>query len=124
MDRSYCLVNSNTSRIRMFIENTNNKDQFFKYMFIDSGKVTSKQGKEPTIMTTRERLKKEAAKEEQKKLIAPGWRTTKEDWANKKELGLLILNRRLNITQLLTNGDSSNERVSYYLNYYYQSRKI
>ena len=61
-------------------------------------------------MTTRERLKKEAAREEQKKLIAPGWRTTKEDWANKKELGLLILNRRLNITQLLTNGDSSSKR--------------
>ena len=44
MDRSYWLVNSNRLRIKRFIENTNNKDQFFKYMFIDSGKVISKLG--------------------------------------------------------------------------------
>ena len=41
MDSSYWLVNSNRSRIKRFKENTNNKDQFFKNMFIDSGKVTS-----------------------------------------------------------------------------------
>ena len=52
MDRSYWLVNSNRSRIKRFIENSNNKDQFFKYMFIDSGKVTSTLGKETTFMTT------------------------------------------------------------------------
>ena len=33
-------------------------------MFIDSRKVTSTLGKEPTVMTTREKLKKEAAKED------------------------------------------------------------
>jgi len=38
---SYWFVNSNRSRVKRFTENTNNKDQFFKYMFIDSGKVTS-----------------------------------------------------------------------------------
>ena len=37
MDRSYWLVNSNRSRVKRSIENTN-KDQFFKYIFIDSGK--------------------------------------------------------------------------------------
>ena len=42
---SYWLVNSNRSRVKRFIGNTNNKDQFFKYMFIDSGKVTSKWSK-------------------------------------------------------------------------------
>ena len=41
MDRSYWLVNSNRSRVKRFIENTTNKDQFFKYMFIDTGKITS-----------------------------------------------------------------------------------
>ena len=41
MDKSYWLVNSNRSRIKRFIENTNNKDQFFKYMFIDSGRISS-----------------------------------------------------------------------------------
>ena len=60
-------------------------------------------------MTTREALEKEAAKEEWEKLIAQGWRRTEEDWTKKRELGLLILNRRLN-TQLLTNGDSSSKR--------------
>ena len=110
MARSYWLVNSNRSRVKRFIENTNNKDQFFKYMFIDSGKVTSTWGKETTFMTTWEELKKAAAREEWKKLIAQSWRRTEEDWTKKRELGLLILNRRLNNTQLLTNGDSSSKR--------------
>ena len=66
MDRSYCLVNSNRSRIKRFIENTNNKDQIFKYMTIYSRKVTSTWGKETPFMTTGEELKKEAAREEWK----------------------------------------------------------
>ena len=41
MAKSYWLVNPNRSRVKRFIENTNNKDQFFKYMFIDSGKITT-----------------------------------------------------------------------------------
>ena len=41
MAKVYCLVNSNISRVKRFLENTNNKDLYFKYMFIDSGKVTS-----------------------------------------------------------------------------------
>ena len=67
MDRSYCLANSNRLKIKRFIENTNNKDQFFKYMFIDPGKVTSTWGKEPPVMTTRVELKKEAAKRRMEK---------------------------------------------------------
>ena len=63
MARSYWLVNSNRLRVKRFIENANNKDKFFKYMFIDSGKVTSNWGKESPLMTTREELKKDAAKE-------------------------------------------------------------
>jgi len=74
--RSYGLGNSNRSRVKRFIENTNNKDQFFKYMFINSGKVTSTWGKEPPVMTNREESKKDAAREEWKKLIAQGWRIT------------------------------------------------
>ena len=54
MDRSYWLVNSNRSRIKSFIENTNDKDQFFKYMIINSRKVTSTWDKETSVMTTRE----------------------------------------------------------------------
>ena len=78
MAKSYWLVNSNRSRVKRFIENTNNKDQFFKYMFIDSGKVTSTWNKDPPVMTFREELKKDAAREESKKLIAQGCRRTEE----------------------------------------------
>ena len=87
MDRSYWLVNSNRSRVKRFIENTTNKDQFFKYMFIDTGKITSIWGKEPPVMTTREELKKDAARQEWEKLIANGWRRTEEVWLKKDTKG-------------------------------------
>ena len=110
MARSYWLVNSNRSKVKRFIENTNNKDQFFKYMFIDSGKVTSTWGKEAPVMTTREELKKEDARDEWKKLIAQGWRRAEEDWTKKKKARTVNSHRRLKTTQLLTNGDSSSKR--------------
>ena len=84
MARSYLLVNSNRSRVKRFIENKKNKDQFFKYMFLDSGKVTPTWSKEPPVMTTREELRKEAAREELKKLISLGWRRTEEVWIKKE----------------------------------------
>ena len=83
MARSYWLVNSNRSRIKRFIENTNNKDQFFKYMFIDSEKVSSTWIKEPPVMTTREELKQEAAREEWKKLFAQVCIRNEEVWTKK-----------------------------------------
>ena len=82
MTRSYWLVNSNRSKVKRFIENTNNKDQFFKYMFIDSGKVTSTWGNEPPVMTKREELKIEKARDEYKKLLSQGWRKTPPVWGN------------------------------------------
>ena len=63
-------------------------------MFIDSGKVISTQRKEPPFITTKKELKKYV---------------TKEEWT-KKELGLLILDRCSNNTQLLTNGGASSKR--------------
>ena len=45
-------------------------------MFIDSGVVTSTQGKEPPFITTKKELKKYAARKEWKKLISQGWRRT------------------------------------------------
>ena len=76
MARSYWLVNSNRSRVIRFIENKKIKINFFKYMFIDSGKVSFKQGKEPPVMKTQEEFKKDGAREEWKKLISQGWRRT------------------------------------------------
>ena len=70
--------------VKRFIENKNNKDHFFKYIFIDSGKITSTWGKEQPVMTSREELKIDLAREEWKKLIAQGWRRTEEVWTRKE----------------------------------------
>ena len=56
------------------------KDQFFEYMFIDSGKIIGTFGQDTPIMTTREELKIEAARAEWKKLISQGWRKTPVVW--------------------------------------------
>ncbi len=53
-------------------------------MFIDFGQVPFTWGKETTFITTWEELKKEAVREEWKKLIAPSWRRTMEDWTKKE----------------------------------------
>ena len=49
-------------------------------MFIDSGKIVGVLGKEPPVLTTREEIKIEAAREAWKKLIAQGWWKTPEVW--------------------------------------------
>ena len=79
-------------------------------MIIDSRKVFYTWSQEPAVITTREELKKNAARKEFKNLTIQSWRRTQEDWTKKRELRLLIPNRRLNNTQLLTNGDSSSKR--------------
>ena len=80
MTEVFWLINSNRSRIKRFSKNNQNKDKFFEYMFIDSGKILGVLGKEPPLMTTREELKVEKARDEWKKLIAKGWRRTKPVW--------------------------------------------
>ena len=49
-------------------------------MFIDSGRILGALGKKPPLMTTREELKVNKARDEWKKLIAQGWRRTKPVW--------------------------------------------
>ena len=49
-------------------------------MFIDSGRINGVLGKEPPLMTTREELKVDKARDEWKKLIDQGWRRTKPVW--------------------------------------------
>jgi hypothetical protein len=53
-------------------------------MLIDSGKVIYTWSQEPPVITTREELKKIAARKEFKKLITQGWRRTEEDWTKKE----------------------------------------
>ena len=80
MKEDFWLINSNRSRVKRFSKNKQNKDKFFEYMFIDSGKIVGVLGKEPPILTIREELKIEAAREAWKKLIAQGWRKTPVVW--------------------------------------------
>ena len=61
MTRYYLLGNKNRSRVKRFIENTKNQNQFFKYIFINSGKINFIWGKEPPVMTIKEEFKKDAA---------------------------------------------------------------
>jgi len=49
-------------------------------MFIDSGKIIGVLGREPPLMTTREELKVDIARDEWEKLISLGWRRTKPVW--------------------------------------------
>ena len=85
-------------------------------MFIDSGKILGVLGKEPPIMTTREELKIDKARDEWRKLIAQGWRRTKPVWEDYQYpillLGLVIKIMRFR-TQLAgkVNGFKSNKAI-------------
>ena len=80
MTEKFWLINSNRSRVKRFSKNNQNKDKFFEYMFIDSGRILGVLGKEPPLMTTREELKVDKARDEWRKLITQGWRRTKPVW--------------------------------------------
>ena len=49
-------------------------------MYIDSGKIIGVLGTEPPLMTTREELKLDKARDEWRKLISQGWRRTRPVW--------------------------------------------
>tara|TARA_B100001989_G_scaffold244960_1_gene214256 strand:- start:1178 stop:1336 length:159 start_codon:yes stop_codon:yes gene_type:complete len=49
-------------------------------MFTDSGRTIGVLGKEQPLMTTREELKVDIARDEWKMLITQGWRRTKPVW--------------------------------------------
>ena len=76
MARGYWLINSNRSKVKRFMENRVNEDQFNKYVFIDNGKIIGVLGKEPPLLINREEFKLEEAREIWKKLIYQGWRST------------------------------------------------
>jgi len=80
LTENFWLINSNSSRVKRFSKNNQNKDKFFEYIFIDSGRILGVLGKEPPLMTTREELKVDKARDEWRKLIAQGWRRTKPVW--------------------------------------------
>ena len=80
MTENFWLINSNLLSVKRFSKNNQNKDTFFEYMFIESGRILGVLGKEAPLMTNREELKVDNARDEWKKLIAQGWRRTKPVW--------------------------------------------
>ena len=68
----FWLINSNRSRVKRFSKNKQNKDKFFEYIFIDSGRIFGVLGKVPPLFTTTDELKIDKARDEWKKLIAQG----------------------------------------------------
>ena len=57
MTENFWLINSNRSRVKRFSKNNQNKDKFFEYMFIDSGRILGVLGKEPPLMRIRKKIK-------------------------------------------------------------------
>jgi len=51
VEDSFWLINSDRSRVKRFSKNKQNKDQFFEYMFIDTGKIVGPLGNKPPVMT-------------------------------------------------------------------------
>ncbi len=80
MTENFWLITSNRSGLKRFSKNNKKKDKFFEYVFIDFAKILGFLGKGPALMTTREELKVDKARDECRKLIAQGWRSTKPVW--------------------------------------------
>ena len=80
MTENLWLINSNRSKVKRFSKNNKNKDKFFEYMFIDSGRILDVLGKEPPFMMTRKEHKVDKARNKWKKLISQGWRRIKPAW--------------------------------------------
>ena len=80
MNKEHWLINSSRSKVLRFTINKQNKDKFFEYMFVDTGKIIGVLGKEPLVLQKREELKIEKARDGWTKLISQAWRVTPEVW--------------------------------------------
>ena len=78
MAKSHWLINSNRTEVKRFIRNDKSIDGVFEYMFIDTGKIVDKFGKEPPIMTTTVSVDIDLAREIYERLLSQGWRKTEE----------------------------------------------
>ena len=74
------LICPNWTEVRRFTMNKNNKDNFFEYMFIDSGIVVGALGENPPLMKTRKEIKIDDARKEYQQLITSGWQVTEPKW--------------------------------------------
>ena len=74
------LICPNWTEVRRFTKNQNNKDNFFEYIFVDSGIVLGSSGEAPPLMKTRKEIKIDEARKEYQQLITSGWQVTEPKW--------------------------------------------
>jgi len=81
LTEKFWLINSNRSRVKRFSKNNQNKDKFFEYMFIDSGKIVGYLGKETPVMITTVSVDIDLAREIYERLLSKGWRKIEKNWS-------------------------------------------
>ena len=84
MAKSHWLVNSNRTEVKRFIKNDKSIDGVFEYMFVDTGKIVGKFGKEPPVITTSVSVDIDLAREIYERLLIKGWSKIKEVWLKKE----------------------------------------
>ena len=84
MAKSHWLINSKKTEVKRFIKNNKSIDGVFEYMFVDTGKIVGKFGKEPPAMTITVSVDIDLAREIYERLLSQGWEKTEEVWIKKK----------------------------------------
>ena len=84
MAKSYWLINSQRTEVKRFIKNDKSIDGVFEFMFIDTGKIVGGLEKEPPVITITISVEIDLAREIYKRLLAQGWKKTKEVWKKKE----------------------------------------
>ena len=80
MAKSYWLINSNRSEVTRFMKNDKSIDEFFEYMFIDTGKIVVGLGNKPPIMKNTVSVEIDLAREIYERLLSKGWRKIEKNW--------------------------------------------
>ena len=80
MSVSHWLICPNCTEVRRFTKNTDNKDSFNEYMFIDSGKIAGGLGNKPPVMTNTVSVEIDLAREIYERLLSKGWRKIEKNW--------------------------------------------
>ena len=70
------LICPNWTEVRRFINNKNNEDKFFEFMFVDSGIAVGFNGEFQPLMKIRKKIKTEEALKEYQQLITAEWKVT------------------------------------------------
>ena len=77
---SHWLICPNWTEVRRFTKNSDNKDKFNEYIYIDSGIVKGSYGNEAPLMKYRREEKIDIARKEWQNLINEGWQITNPKW--------------------------------------------